>query len=306
MRFSWTDLQIFLHVCEAGSMTAATERAHLTLAAISARIRGLEEGNGVTLLERHARGVSLTSAGEVLARHARLVFEQVQRLERDLIHEEAGHPRRVVLLANSSALARPLTQALAPLCASGDASPLWLVRESASEATVQALRSGAADVGMVSDAVDTRGLAAHDLGPDPLVLIVPRTHPLAARASVAFEDALAQPWVLWGEQTALSTHLLMRTLALGVRIEARVTYPTVAGVLELVRAGAGVTVLPQALVDLHAPDAALACIPIQEPWAQRRLLVCFLKGGDPLRGRLAGSLRAALATGLTRQAVMGR
>lgn len=296
MRFDWTDLQVFLQVCEAGSMTAAGERCHLTLAAVSARIRSLEESNGIVLLQRRPRGVVPTAAGEVLARHARTVLEQVQRLERDLLH--ARHPCApgLVLLANSAALARPLAPALADMAACG---ATVLVRESPSEATVQALRSGAADVGIVSDAVETRGLVSRVLGPDPLVLVVARDHALAGRASLRFGQALAQPWIGWGEHSALSTHLLMRAAALGVGFHTRITYPDAKGVLLLVARGLGVSVLPRAVVDAHAHTgaAAIACVPLEEAWAQRRLLVCHREGGDPQRARLVDSVERAWAGG---------
>ena len=289
MRFDWTDLQIFLHVCEAGSMTGAAQRCHLTLAAVSARIRSLESTNGVVLLQRRARGVSPTTAGEVLVRHGRGVFEQIQRLERDLLHARAATARSTVLLANSSALARPLAAAL--LEAGGtELQQEIIVRESSSEATVLALRSGAADVGIVSDAVHTRGLVQVELGPDPLVLVVPTTHALARRQSVSFREVLDQPWVTWGEQSALSTHLLVRALALGARLRARLSYPRLAGVLQLVANGAGLTVLPQALVS-RDPGAGVACVPLEDAWAQRRLVACHLDGGDPMRAHLATSLR---------------
>ncbi len=286
MRFDWTDLQVFLQVCEAGSMTRAATRCHLTLAAVSAWIRNLEEVNAIALLVRHARGVSPTAAGEVLARHARTVLDQVQRLDRELLHAQNGEPRRTVLLANSSALAGPLGEAIAQLLAPVAERPL-LVRESASEATVQALRSGSADVGIVSDAVETRGLLARELAPDPLVLAVPRKHPLAARTSVPFAEALAQPWVAWGEFGALSTHLQMHALALGARIQAQTTFPTVDGVLRLVAAGVGITVLPQSVLGRQTDAEAVASVTLEEPWAKRRLLVCRQEGGDALRRRLA-------------------
>jgi DNA-binding transcriptional LysR family regulator len=289
MRFAWTDLQIFLHVCEAGSMTAAAERCHLTLAAVSARVRSLEEANGVVLLQRHARGVSPTAAGEVLARHASLLFGHVQELERDLLHARPGTRRPTVLLANSSALARPLAEALLEPSES-DTQPEVVVRESPSEATVIAIRSGAADVGIVSDAVDTRGLATQELGPDPLVLVVPRDHALARRQSVLFREVLEQPWVTWGEQSALTTHLLMRALALGARLQARLTYPRLAGVLQLVGRGAGVTVLPQAVVDQEAAEG-IACVGLEDSWARRRLLACHIDDGNPMRARLANTLQ---------------
>lgn len=290
MRFDWTDLRIFLHVCEAGTMTGAAARAHLTLAAVSARIRGLEESSGIVLLHRHARGVSPTPAGEVLAAHARHVLQDAQQLERDLLHARTGAARATVLLANSSALARPLADAIAE-AGEAAAGRTILVRESPSEATVQALRSGVADLGIVSDAVETRGLATRMLGPDPLVLVAPRGHPLAARTSVRFVEALGEPWVAWGEQSALSTHLLLHALAAGARIEAHITYPRIGGVLRLVGRGLGVSVLPEAVVRRYA-TAEVACVPLEEAWAQRRLLVCHVEGGDPLRERVAERLAA--------------
>jgi DNA-binding transcriptional LysR family regulator len=285
MRFDWTDLQIFLHVCEAGSMTAAAARCHLTLAAVSARMRGLEEANGIVLLSRGPRGVSPTAAGSVLARHARLVFEQVQRLEQDLVHVRDAPARPLVLLANSSALARPLAAAVAEF---PDA-PV-LVRESPSEATVRAIRSGVADAGIVSNAVDTRGLESHDLGPDPLVLVVAREHAFARRESVLFADALQLPWIAWGEQSALSTHLFMRAAAFGAQLQPRITYPGSGGVLQLVARGLGVTVLPEVLVHQHRPAHEIACVQLEDRWAQRRLLACHSVDGDPTRHQVAARL----------------
>lgn len=299
MRFDWTDLQVFLQVCEAGSMTRAAARCHLTLAAVSSRIRNLEEGNAIVLLVRHARGVSPTAAGQVLARHARTVLDQVQLLDRELLHAQNVEPRRTVLLANSSALAGALREGIAELVASVSERPL-LVRESSSEATVQALRSGSADVGIVSDAVETRGLLARELGPDPLMVVVPRKHPFATRARVPFPDVLAQPWVAWGEVGALSTHLQMHAVALGARIHAQTTFPTVDGVLRLVAAGVGITVLPQSIVAHWTDAAALVCVTLEEPWANRKLLVCRPEDDDVLRKRLTEEI----ATGWRQRVVV--
>jgi len=63
MRFDMTDLRLFLHVVEAGSITAGADRAHLALAAASARIRGMEDDLGTSLLERMRHGIEPTAAG---------------------------------------------------------------------------------------------------------------------------------------------------------------------------------------------------------------------------------------------------
>jgi len=282
MHFAWIDLQIFLHVCEAGSMTAAAARCHLTLAAVSARIRGMEEASGVVLLLRGARGVTPTLAGTVLASHARLVFEQVQRLERDLLQARAAPARPLVILANSAALARPWAPALAQL----DHASV-LVRESASEVTVRSLRCGTADVGIVSDAVDTHGLASQELGPDALVLVVAQEHAWAGRRSVRFSEAAKLAWIAWGEQSALSTHLLLRAAACGVELAPRFTYPAADGVLQLVAHGSGVTVLPESVVRQHSVVEGISCVRLEDPWAQRRLLACRSVNASPAVRKVA-------------------
>lgn len=278
MHFGWTDLRIFLHVCEAGSMTGAAARCHLTLAAVSARMKGLEEATGVLLLARGPRGVTPTPAGAVLAGHARLVFEQMERLDRDLLHARAAPARPLVILANSAALARPWAAALAGL----HGTPV-LVRESASEVSVRSVQSGAADVAVVSDAVDTGGLASRALGPDPLVLVVAGEHAWARRASMRFSEAVKEPWIAWGEQSALSTHLLLRAARSGVQLAPRFTYPAASGVLQLVARGLGFTVLPEAVVHQHGAVQGLACVRLEDPWAERRLLVCHAMQADAVR-----------------------
>lgn len=84
-RFDLVDLRLFLQVAEMGSITHGARRAHLALASASARIRGMEDKLGVTLLKRDRRGVSLTPAGQSVADHARLILQQVDSLQGDLL-----------------------------------------------------------------------------------------------------------------------------------------------------------------------------------------------------------------------------
>ncbi len=243
MRFDLTDLRVFLHACEAGSMTGAADRASLTLAAVRARIRALETRAGAPLLLRHARGVAPTAAGQALARHARALLHQIDTLRRDFAPQPPAGPPPLRLLANSAALLRPLHQAIAEACAALPDARI-LVRESGSEVTVHALHAGAAELGIVSDAVDTGDLACEPLGADPLVLVTAPDHPLAGCAAVGFAEALRHPWIGWTEDGALQLHLNVQAQRLGATLRIRASVPSVAGVLALAGRGVGVAVLP--------------------------------------------------------------
>lgn len=72
-------LRYFVAVAEEGSLTVAAERRLFTAQpSLSRQIRALEDEVGVTLLERGARGVTLTAAGKVFLDHARLALAQVE------------------------------------------------------------------------------------------------------------------------------------------------------------------------------------------------------------------------------------
>ncbi len=112
MRFDLTDLSLFRHVVEAGSITHGAERAHLALAAASTRIRNMEQALGAPLLVRARHGVTPTQAGRTLLQHARTMLEQAERLREDLGAYAGGLAGQVRVLSNTNALTEFLPEAL--------------------------------------------------------------------------------------------------------------------------------------------------------------------------------------------------
>ena len=102
MHFDLIDLRLYLHVLDAGNITAGASRSHLSLAAASARIRAMEAALGVECLERGRRGVTPTAAGQALARHARLLLQQAEHLQQDLAEYANGVKGQVRLLCNTT------------------------------------------------------------------------------------------------------------------------------------------------------------------------------------------------------------
>lgn len=272
MRFDWIDLQLFLHACEAGSLTGAAERAHLTLAAASTRIRGMEEQAGGALLVRHSRGVRPTAAGETLAQHARAVLAQMALLQGALAAHGRGARGRIRALCNSASAQAHLPPLVGAFLAQRPAVDLVL-QESPSHLTVQALRDGAADLGIVSSAVDTAQLLAVPWRADPLVLALPRGHVLARQRKLSFAQALDHDLVGGGGASALHAHLSLHAAQQGKTMRLRANVTSLEAVCTLVAQGIGAAVLPAAL--LRRPGAPrLTVRPLTDAWAQRTLLLC--------------------------------
>src|SRR6185437_2712640 len=104
MRFDLTDLSLFRHVAEAGSITHGGERAHLALAAASARIRNMEDTLGAARLLRTRQGITPTQAGRTFLQPARTLLEQAERLREHLGAYAGGLAGQVRVLSNTNAL----------------------------------------------------------------------------------------------------------------------------------------------------------------------------------------------------------
>ncbi|MFK9882344.1 LysR family transcriptional regulator, partial [Klebsiella pneumoniae] len=180
MRLDLADLRLFIAIVDTGSITGGAANAHLALASASERLRKMEAEIGVPLLHRHARGVTMTEAGEVLARHARPLLAQQQRLRQAMHAFACGQRGTLRLFANTSAMSAFLPGKLAAWMAAHPAVQIE-TEERTSADIVSCILAGVAQAGVVSDAVDPGPLRLDPVADDPLVLIVPPARPLAEK-----------------------------------------------------------------------------------------------------------------------------
>jgi DNA-binding transcriptional LysR family regulator len=273
MRFDLIDLRLYLNTLEAGNITAGALRSHLSLAAASARIRAMESSLGIALLERGRRGVSPTPAGKALARHARLMLLQAERLQQDLAEYAKGVKGQVRLLCNTTALSEYLPELLADFLREHPNLDIDL-QELPSQRITHALREGAAELGIVSDAVDTQGLQTRAFRDDPLVLVCAKDHPLAEARSVTFSQSLGHDYVGLNAHSALAIYLEEQALHAGLRMPIRIRAEGFDAVLRMVAHGAGLAIVPLAAVQRCTAPLPFKFFALQEPWAQRTLLLC--------------------------------
>lgn len=273
VQFDLVDLRLYLNVLEAGNITAGALRSHLSLAAASARIRAMEASLGIEFLQRGRRGVTPTAAGKALAQHARILLQQAEHLRQELAEYAQGAKGQVRLLCNTTAITEYLPELLADFLCQHPNLDIDL-QELPSQRITHALRQGAADLGIVSDAVDTQGLDTRAFRDDPLLLVMPTHHPLASHPDLRFGDTLHHDYVGLAAHSALAVYLEEQALHAGLRMQIRIRADGFDGVLRMVAHGAGLAVVPQAALERCAPGLALQVRPLGEPWAQRKLLLC--------------------------------
>lgn len=268
----WVTLRIFLAALELGSVTRAADRCGIATSAAAKRMQELEADCGVPLLERGARGVKPTAAGEAFARHARALLDLAARLAVDLRAFAAGGLGTVRLHATASAIAgHRLAEALAEFAAERPGILVEL-REDTSLPVLRDLLDGRADLGVVtSNASVPAGLDAHPWHEDRLLAVVPAGHKLAARASVGFAEVLDEPLVGVLESGALSLLIEEEAQRLGRAPRYRFRVASTDAARRLVAAGHGVSVMPDGVARPYEAALDLRGVPLAERWARRRL-----------------------------------
>jgi len=192
------DLRSFLAVARAENLSRAAERLHVAQPALSRQVHGLERELGVPLLDRHPRGVALTSAGRVFVHGASgLLATVAQAVDRaEGVHD--GRRGRVVLGAMLAAIAAGLPDAAAEaLRADRPDIDLVIQHFDPPEIVDQVLEGGVDAAISFSGAAPVPRLHTVPLWGEALNhACVPGHHPLASRSLLTVPDLGELPLIL--------------------------------------------------------------------------------------------------------------
>lgn len=269
-RMDLTSLQLFVAVCELGSIGKAAEREFIAASAISKRLADLEATLGTPLLYRHSRGVDLTPAGESLLHHARSVLYSLEKMQGELSEYVDGVRGHVRVHASISAIVQFLPEDLGAFIRAHEQVKIDL-EEHLSTEVVRAVQEGAADLGVCNVAVGTGELQTLPYRQDQLVLIVPQGHPLASAGAIDFVQTL--DWDHVGLHATSSIYLAMReaAAAAGRSIRLRIHVTGLDAMCRMIHNGLGVGVMPRRAFELMHGVGKLTCVTLQDDWAHRRI-----------------------------------
>ena len=273
MRFDLVDLQLFIAVADARSITAGALRAHLALASASARIKGLEAALGTALLKRGRRGVELTAAGESLLDHARIIIHNVDAMRGDLAAYASGMRASVLLLANTSGLSEHLPKALAAFLREHPDINVD-VEERESTDIAAAIASGAADLGFAAEHALPDNVERFLFSEDRLTVVAARRGEFSGRRQIDFTELADRDFVGLTNSTALQVHIARHAARLGMRLRFRARLRDFDAICRMVAAGVGIAVVPEAAAKRCVRSMPLTMIRIRDGWANRKLAIC--------------------------------
>ena len=274
MPFDLTDLRLFVHVVESGSITAGAEQSFLALASASGRIRNMEEALGVRLLVRGRRGVSPTEAGNELVRHAHSIMRQWERMVGDVSQYAHGLKGHIRLLCNTATITEFLPEILIPYLTAHPNVGID-VQERLSNEVVQYVLEEKADVGVVAQSTEVGELETFPFRKLKLVLVTSPEHPLAKRKSIAFAKTLSYDFVGLAEGSSIQKYLESHASKAGGRVNYRIRLRGFIAVSRLVMNNVGIGIIPESAA-LHCQESMqLRIIQLTDPWATRQLMLCL-------------------------------
>ncbi len=269
-RMDLTSLQLFVAVCELGSIGKAAEREFIAASAVSKRLSDLEAALDTPLLYRHTRGVDLTPAGQSLLHHARSVLFSLEKMQGELSEYAAGVRGHVRVHASISAIVQFLPEDLGTFISQHPEVKIDL-EEHLSTEVVRAVQEGAADLGICNTADGIGQLQTLPYRQDRLVMIVPRGHVLGTQDSIAFADSLDFDHV--GLHSNSSIYLAMRGAAAqaGRTIKLRIHVTGLDAMCRMIHNGLGVGVMPQRAFELMHGVGELESVALTDAWASRQI-----------------------------------
>ena len=286
-RMDLTSLQLFVAVCELGSIGRAAEREFIAASAVSKRLSDLEATLSTRLLYRHTRGVDLTPAGESLLHHARSVLYSLEKMQGELSEYADGVRGHVRMHANISAIVQFLPEDLGAFRHRHEEIKIDL-EEHLSAEVLRAVQEGAADLGVCHAADGTSDLQSLPYRTDHLMLIVPVGHALLRRAGpsagdatddddsvpgLAFADSLDFDHV--GLHTNSSIYVATRQAALEAArtLRLRIHVTGLDAMCRMIENGLGIGVMPGHAFELMRAGIGhrLRSIPLTDDWARREI-----------------------------------
>src|SRR5918999_627700 len=263
-------LSLVNEIASTGSVTRAAERLHLTQSALSHQLRDIESRLGIHLSLRLGKRMVLTPPGERVLGAARRVLDEIGRTEEDLklMSQNGKGVLRLCTQCNTGYhWLPPLLQSFHRKFPGVDVQ----IIVNATDRPIDALLEGQIDLAVVTSDVDDKRLATQPLFDDELIAVVPATHPFATRAYIEPEDFAEEHLIIY-KADRHDSYTFTRILGPAGVEPARVSQvPLTEAILELVKAGLGISVMARWAIEPAIKNGAVRAVRITRrgvyrPW----------------------------------------
>jgi len=249
-------LEILRAIAETGSFTAAGEKLHVSQSAISRQVLLLEDELGEAVFHRVGRRVRITSAGDALLQLSHRVFQDLHDTVSEISDRQESLRGTLRLVGGMTVCLYVFPPLLAEIKRAHPLLDLKVTTGSA-ERCISQLRTGSADLGMLTLPVDAPDLVSVPVIKEELLIVTDRKHALARRRKLALSDLKGQPFVLF--ESGSNTRRVLDEMFMTEHVEPHIVMETenVEIIKAMVRTGLGISILPYLAVAVEAGSGKL-------------------------------------------------
>jgi DNA-binding transcriptional LysR family regulator len=272
-------LRYFVAVAEELHFTRAAERLGIKQPPLSCQIRQLERELGTSLFRRLTRGVELTEAGALLLDEARGILDQVERIKAAVQSRARGETGCVRLGFADATCVQPLVPGLIRAYHQRYPSVLIMPEQSETLLLVAGLRSGMIDVAFVRPPLsDGEGVEVAPLVEEPMVIVLPESHPRAGDRSMPLAALAEETLILFPRTLGPGLHdaIIASCQRAGFSCKLGPEAPQTTSTIHMVAAGYGVSIVPQSFAQIHL--AGIAYIRIEGEAPRAPIGLAFRRG----------------------------
>ena len=251
-------LEIIRAIAETGSFTAAGDKLHVSQSAISRQVLLLEQELGDAVFHRVGRRVRITPAGDALLQLSNRVFQDVHDTLAVISDRQESLKGTLRMVGGMTVCLYVFPALLAELQRVHPQLDLKITGTS-SDKGIAELRTGVADLGLLTLPIDAPDLVAVPVVKEELLLVTEPKHPLARQRKVEPADLKRQPFVLF--ESGSNTRRILDEFLLKEHIEPRIVMETenVEIIKALVRTGLGIGIIPYLAVATEVTNRQLFC-----------------------------------------------
>ncbi|WP_369414103.1 LysR family transcriptional regulator [Paracandidimonas lactea] len=273
------ELQAICTVAECGSFMAAALTLNISQSALTRIVQRVESALGLELFRRSTRRVEISPAGQEFVDLANRVLSDLRISYENMQAISDEHRGSIIISAVMSVAYTQMPKIVASYRLRRPNIEIHL-REGIHGTVMDDVRSGVADLGITYLDSIPKEFAAVELGSEVFHLVMPRNHPLSGKDGVRIED-LANTALVSMPRAAHIRKLLdgLASLA-GMRLHHAITVNQFATMMQCVRAGVGIALVPSGAVPA-ALSVGLISRPLIEPQLKRAIGVLSLKHRSP-------------------------
>ena len=231
-------LDFLVAIAECGSLTSAAEKLCLSQPAVSYRLAKVERALGADIFDRKGRELALTPVGERALAAAFAINKEIRDLKTDVAAISGAEQHVIRISTHCYTSYQWLPHIVKNMRAAFPHFDLRIVVDATAD-PLRALKNDRIDIAISTEAVETRALKSKQIFDDEIFAVLPKGHRLAGRAYITPGQLVSEKIVVY---SADGSPLIDEFMLPAGQKPKDVSYvPLTEGILEMVRAGAGVT-----------------------------------------------------------------